>query len=76
MQIEFSHHSRDQLKIRSRVTKQMVIEAVTEPDEVLASFRGRTLFRKAYEKDTLEVVTREEDNTIIIITEYILEREP
>jgi hypothetical protein len=53
----------------------MVIEAVTVPEEVLDSFRGRKLFRKTYEKDTLEVVTASRDNAIII-TEYILEREP
>jgi Domain of unknown function (DUF4258) len=75
MQIEFSNHSLDQLKVRSRITKQMVIDAVSDPDKALESYRDRKLYQKAFETDTLEVVTRQEDNTIIIITEYILEQE-
>lgn len=54
----------------------MVVEAVSSPDQVVASYRGRLLYRKALEADTLEVVVKEEDNKLIIITQYFLEPEP
>jgi hypothetical protein len=74
MQIEFSNHAMDQLKVRSRITKQMVVNTVTVPDEVEDSFKNRKLYRKKFETDTLEVVTISEDNKVIIITEYILDQ--
>jgi len=76
MRIEFSRHALDQLKNRPRITRRMVVETVTSPDEVVASYRGRLLYRKALETGALEVVVKEEDNKHIIITEYLLEPEP
>jgi hypothetical protein len=76
MEIEFSQHALDQLKIRTRISKAMVREAISSPDQVLDSHKGRKLYQKAYEADTLEVVGVQEDNKIIIITEYMLGQQP
>lgn len=61
---------------RKRITKQMVIAAITLPDQVIDSYHRRKLYRKGYERDTLEVVAKEEENKLIIITAYILGLEP
>ncbi|HUD11495.1 MAG TPA: GNAT family N-acetyltransferase [Candidatus Saccharimonadia bacterium] len=53
-----TNHSLNQLKVRSRITKQMVINAINDPDKVIESYRGRKLYQKAFEADTLEVVAR------------------
>jgi len=57
MEVKFSQHSLDQLKVRSRITKAMVLDALQNPDEVLTSYRDRQLHRKHYGKGLLEVVT-------------------
>jgi hypothetical protein len=74
MEIEFSGHSLDQLKARSRITKQMVLDVLHSPDEVTQSYRGRELFRKQYGKEFLEIVAVKEDNKLIVITQYFLEQ--
>ena len=72
VEIEFSQHSLDQLKIRTRITKQMVLEVLKQPDDTAKSFKGRGLFQKHYGKEVLEVVAIREDNKLIVITEYFL----
>ena len=74
MEIEFSNHALDQLRIRSRITKSMVLDCLKNSDEVLQSYRGRELYRKQHGKEFLEVVARKEDNKLIIITQYFLEQ--
>jgi hypothetical protein len=54
----------------------MVTETVSAPDAILDSHKGRKLYRKHYEADTLEVVAVQEDNKIVVITQYILGKEP
>ncbi len=75
MRIEFSEHSLDQLRIRTRITKQMILETIDQPDQVLNSYRARRLYLRHYHSDTLEVVAKEEDNKLIIITAYIVGQE-
>jgi hypothetical protein len=72
MQIEFSQHCLEQLRIRKRITKHMVIAAVTMPDQIIDSYRGRKMYKKSYETDMLEVVVKIEDNKLIIIIAYLL----
>lgn len=72
MLIEFSQHALDQLRERG-ISKLMVVETVRHPDEVLDSFRGRQLFRRAYNGLMLEVVVVREDNRHVIVTEYFYE---
>lgn len=76
MRIEFSSHALDQFKHRPRITKHMVLEAVSSPDHIVELYRGRRLYQKIIEVDTLEVAVKEEDNKHIIITEYFWESEP
>ena len=73
MEIEFSRHALDQLKIRTRITKGMVLDTLQHSDNVLKSYRGRQLYRKSYGEEYLEVVARKEDNKLVVITAYILE---
>jgi len=74
MKIEFSQHAVNQLKIRTRITKQMVVETVKNPDETSLSYKNRKLYRKRFSEEILEIVTTLEDNKTIIITEYLLEK--
>jgi len=74
MEIKFSQHALDQLKIRSRITKSMVLEVLKNPDNVSSSFRGRGLYSKQYDQELLEVVAVKEDNKLIVITQYFLEQ--
>ena len=73
MQIEFSNHALDQLEVRSRITRRMVLEAVQNPDNVIESHRDRRVYQKSYGKETLEIVAIQEHNILIIITEYFLD---
>lgn len=73
MEIDFSEHSLDQLKERSRISKEMVLETIDKPDKTLQSYKERTLYQKEYAGTTLEVVTIIEDGKMIVITEYFLE---
>ncbi len=75
MEIIFSKHALEQLKIRSRITKHMVLGAVNNADETTQTYRGRILFRKNYGKEVLEVVVTKEDNKTVIITQYFLEQQ-
>jgi hypothetical protein len=74
MEIKFSQHALDQLKIRSRFTKSMVLEVLKNPDNVSHSYRGRELYSKQYDRELLEVVAVKEDNKLIVITQYFLEQ--
>lgn len=74
MEIEFSEHSLSQFKIRSRITKSMVLDALHNPDETSQSYRSRELFRKKYGQELLEIVAVKEDNKLIVITQYFLEQ--
>jgi hypothetical protein len=74
MEVEFSKHALDQLQIRSRITKSMVLDCLKNSDEVLHSYREREVYRKQYGKEFLEVVAIKEDNKLIVITQYFLEQ--
>ena len=75
MPIVFSKHAQDQLKQRGRITKNMVLETIKQPDRVKSSYRQRELYQKYFGEDLLEVVATQEDNKIIVITEYFLKEE-
>ena len=73
MKIEFSDHATSQLVNRPRIKRNMVIEAIQLSDGATVSYRNRTLYRKNFKGETLEVVTVKEDDTIIVITQYFLD---
>ena len=74
MEIEFSVHALEQLEIRSRITKHMVLETLRKSDGVSQSFREREIYRKKFGAEYLEVVAKKEDNKIVVITQYFLEQ--
>ncbi len=74
MNIEFSEHALDQLKIRTRISKKMITETINKPDRVTVSYKNRQLYQKTYGNEVLEVVAIKEDNKLIVITQYILEK--
>ena len=74
MKIEFSDHAIVQLVNRPRIKRDMVIEAIQLPDRATVSYRNRTLYHKSFKGETLEVVTVSEDDTIIVITQYFLDK--
>ena len=74
MEIKFSQHALDQLKISSRITKSMVLEVLKNSDNVSYSYRGRELYSKQYGQELLEVVAVKEYNKLIVITQYFLEQ--
>ena len=73
MEVRFSKHAIDQLKVRSRITKTMVLEVLKKPDNVSSSYRDRELYSRKYGKEVLEVVVTKEDNKLVVITQYFLE---
>lgn len=74
MEIQFSNHAEAQLEIRSSITKVMVIDAIHHPDNILTSFRNRKLYQKEHHDAMLEIVAIQEDNKLIVITEYLLDK--
>jgi hypothetical protein len=74
VKVEFSDHALKQLKVRSRVTKAMVLSTLRNPDEILQSYRGRQLYRKRYKEELLEIVAAQEDDKIVVVTQYFLEK--
>ncbi len=74
MKIEFSEHALARLKSRKNITKDMVINTVQSPDHNSESFKDRIVLQKIYDDKVLEVVCKKEDNIVIVITEYFLEK--
>lgn len=72
MSIEFSEHAKQQLE-RRRITQEMVIKVIQNPQQSISSFRGRKLLRAVIGDKLLEVVTRKEGLKIVVITAYYLE---
>lgn len=73
MKIEFSDHAMVQLVNRPRVKREMILETINLPDAVTVSYRQRNLYRKRFGAETLEVVTVNEGDTIIVVTQYFLD---
>jgi uncharacterized membrane protein len=71
--IVFSDHARKQLKERY-VSKKRTIEAVRNPDKVLASFKNRRLRQRRFGDRILEVVTVTEGSRITVVTSYYLKK--
>lgn len=71
MKIDFSEHAKERLRLR-KISKNRVMETMANPDEEVGSYRLRKLLRKRYGGRILEVVTRPENNTIVVVTAYYL----
>jgi len=59
------------LKLKHRkISKNLVFEAIENPDYVLESYSDREIVYKKFGKFYLKVIYREEFKNIIIITQY------
>lgn len=74
MIVVFSEHADEQIK-RRRIPKRRVSKTVSEPDQILPSFRGRELRRKRFRGKILEVATKVEGAIVVVITAYYLKEE-
>ena len=73
MEIQFSKHSLDQLRIRFQISKHMILMTLENPESVTDTYRGRELYRRRFRGRLLEVVVIKEDNKVVVITQYFLE---
>lgn len=71
MKIVFSNHAVSQIRER-KISKEFILITVQSPQKVIPSFRSRMLHQRRFGDKILEVVTREEDDKIVIITQYWL----
>lgn len=71
MQTHFSDHALERMKERG-ISKLQVYATIKSPQEKLKSFRDRIIFKRTYKLKTLEVITRLEDNKIVIISAYMV----
>lgn len=71
MRIIFSQHAENRLYDR-KISKLEIITTIKNPQEVEESFRERTLQRRKFGKKTLEVITKVEKSSIIVISAYYL----
>ena len=70
----FSDHAKEQL-VERKIPKKIVLETVKNPQKKINSYKNRELRQRKFGSKILEVVIIEEDNSIIIITQYWLEKE-
>jgi len=73
VKIKFSDHALAQFGNRPRIKREMVLQTIKSPAAATVSYKQRNLYRKRFGKETLEVVTVSEDDTIIVITQYFLD---
>jgi len=71
MPIVFSGHAKKQLEERY-IFRERTIEAVKNPDAILASFKNRRLRQRRFGDRILEVVTVTEGSRITVVTVYYL----
>ena len=74
VKIVFSDHSQKQNLIR-KIPRKCILEAIKNPQKRIESFKNRQLLQKTYDGKILEVVTIAEDDSLIVITQYWLEKE-
>lgn len=74
VKIIFSDHAKGQ-KFERKIPKKFILETVRNPQNKLKSFRSRELLQRQFGGKILEVVTVTEDDDLIIITQYWLEKE-
>lgn len=71
MKIKFSDHALEQMK-RREISQELVLRVVKRPKKIDPSFRGRMLLQGKFNDKILEVVIKDENDTVIIITAYYL----
>lgn len=74
MKIVFSDHAKKQ-RIARKIPKSYVLQTVKNPQQKLPSFRNSQLSQKQFGGKILEVVTTTDGESIIVVTQYYLEKE-
>lgn len=71
--IIFSEHAKQQNE-RRKIPVEFIYQAIDDPDQELPSYKDRKLVQKSFGDKILEVVIVKENDTIIVITQYYLDR--
>ena len=65
----YTRHAQTRIGQRTLI-KSQIEQTVLEPDRILPSFKGRQLAQKEFPGYTLEVVYKQEEKGIVILTAY------
>jgi hypothetical protein len=71
MQIIFSDHAVERMHARD-ILKLEVYATVKSPQEKVKSYRDRTIYTRKFGFKTLEVITKLENNKLVIISAYMV----
>lgn len=71
MQIIFSDHAIERMNSRD-ISKLQVYATIKSPQEKVISYRDRIIYKRKFENKTLEVITKQENGLIIIISAYMI----
>jgi hypothetical protein len=72
MKVLFSDHAVGQIRKR-KISKQLILEVINEPEKEIGSFRTRRLLQKRFGGKILEVVIVRVESILTVITAYYLE---
>lgn len=70
----FSNHASKQ-RVERKIPKKIVLETIKNPQKILKSYKNRQLLQKQFSGKILEVVMVKEENGLVVITQYFLEKE-
>lgn len=71
MRIVFSEHAIERMNQRN-ISELQVFATVKSPHNISKSYRGRTVYSRKLNSKTLEVITKLENKTTIIISAYMV----
>lgn len=71
MKIKFSDHAKQQ-RIERAIPLKQILQTIKNPKNKGVSYKNRQLLQRKFSGRILEVVTIEEEDSTIVITEYYL----
>jgi len=74
MKIIISDHAEERIKTY-RLNKDLIIETIKKPDEVIKGYNKRLIAHKLLNKYVLRVVYEKHEDEIIVVTVYPVEKE-
>jgi len=74
IEIVFTKHAEERMA-RYGIPRELVIEALENPDEVVPGYRGRLIAHKYLDSYVLRVVFEKQDDVIIVVTAYRARKE-
>lgn len=72
MKIKLSDHAKRQ-RIERQIPLNQILQTIKNPQNKDVSFKNRQLLQRKFSGKILEVVTVEEEDSTIVITQYYLE---